>query len=289
MQVPGPRISISCPTTYGATIHEDIRNYSAAGATGIGLWEYKLDGCDDGAIKEALDEAGLAATLCCGKVPSLIPDPFFAEPADPDSRLAALIGNIRRFARFNPAGILVTTGEPGGYELAEAKRIVMERLKPAADAAGELGITLGIEPYRQTSGTLVTTLPEVLEMIDAVGRPNVGVIIDVWHYWDVPDGLAQLAASVDRLAGIQLSDWRQPTRGWADRVLPGDGTIDLRAFLATLDRAGYDGWYDVEIFSDDGRFGNDYPDSVWRRPPAEVARDSVAKVQHLWDTRFQAA
>jgi sugar phosphate isomerase/epimerase len=283
-----PNISISCPTTYPATVFEDIRNYSAAGATGIGLWEYKLEGQDDGAVKDAMDAAGLAATLCCGTVPSLIPDPFFAEPADPGERLAALITMIRRFARFSPAGILVTTGQPGDYGLAEAKRIVIEKLKPAADAAGELGITLGLEPYRQTSGTLATTLPEVLEMVDAVGRPNVKVIIDVWHYWDVPGGLADLRENAGRLVGVQVNDWRDPTRGWCDRVLPGDGTIDLRAFLRTLDEAGYDGWYDVEVFSDNGLFGNDYPDSVWHRPAADVARDSVTKLQHLWDTRAQA-
>ena len=284
-----PRISISCPTTYSATIDEDIRNYSAAGATGIGLWEYKLAGHNDEQVRQAVADAGLQATLCCPEVPSLIPDPFFAEPADPDARTAALITAIKRFAPFQPAGILVTTGQPGEYGLAKAKEIVIEKLKPVADAAGELGITIGLEPYRQTSGTLATSLPEVIEMIDAVGRPNVKVIVDVWHYWDVPDGLADLREHVDRIVGVQMSDWREPTRGWGDRVLPGDGTIDLRAILRTLTGAGYDGWYDVEVFSDDGRFGADYPDSVWSRPAADVARDSVTKFMHLWDTMDQGA
>lgn len=283
-----PKISISCPTTYTATIFEDIQNYSAAGATGIGLWEYKLTG-DDAAVKEAVDAAGLTATLCCPTVPSLIPDRAFLEPADPDERLAALTKAIKRFARFDPLAILVTTGEPGDYGVAEGKRLVIERLKPAADVAGELGITLGVEPYRQTSGTLVTTLPEVLELVDAVGRPNVKVIIDVWHYWDIPNGLKVLADNVDWLIGVQLNDWREPTRGWCDRVLPGDGIIDLRAFFRTLTAAGYDGWYDVEVFSDNGLFGNAYPDSVWSRPAADVARDSVTKVTQLWNTMNEGA
>jgi sugar phosphate isomerase/epimerase len=278
-----PKISISCPTTYTASIYDDIENYSAAGATGIGVWEYKLDD-DDGAVRAAMDAAGLAATICCPAVPSLVPDPFFAEPADPDARLAALITAIKRFSAFDPAAILVTTGQPGDYGLAEARRIVIERLKPAADAAGNLGVVLGVEPYRQTSGTLVTTLPEVLELVDAVGRPNVKVIVDVWHYWDIPGGLDDLAANADRVVGVQMNDWREPTRGWCDRVLPGDGSIDLRAFLRTLVAAGWDGWYDIEVFSDNGLFGNAYQDSVWSRPPAEVARDSVTKFMHLWNT-----
>jgi sugar phosphate isomerase/epimerase len=52
-----------------------------------------------------------------------------------------------------------------------------------------------------------------------------------------------------------------------------------------LEAGGYNGWYDIEIFSDNGLFGNDYPDSVWHRPAAEVARESVAKTLELWRTR----
>ena len=53
-----------------------------------------------------------------------------------------------------------------------------------------------------------------------------------------------------------------PTRGWCDRVLPGDGVADLPAILGTLDRAGWDGFYDLEIFSDNGTFGNAWPGFV---------------------------
>ena len=33
-----------------------------------------------------------------------------------------------------------------------------------------------------------------------------------------------------------------------------------------LIEAGYQGWYDFEVFSDDGRWGNDFPDSLWKLP-----------------------
>ena len=60
-------------------------------------------------------------------------------------------------------------------------------------------------------------------------------------------------------------------------------------WIDPLAGAGWDGWYDVEVFSDNGLFGNDYPDSVWSRPAAEVARDSVAKFMHLWNTMKDVA
>jgi sugar phosphate isomerase/epimerase len=277
-----PKISISCPTTYTATIDEDIENFAAAGATGIGLWEYKLGTGRDAEILDEMRAAGLAATLCCAEVPSVIPDPFFATPADPAERVEAMCAAVRRFAPFEPAGILVTTGEPGTYEEAEARRIVVDGIKVVAAFAADLGITLGLEPYRKTSGTLVTSLPETVAMVEEIGAPNVKIIVDAWHAWDLPGIHDDLKTYADRFVGVQLNDWREPTRGWCDRVLPGEGSIDLHGFLGALNAAGYDGWYDVEVFSDDGRFGNDYPDSVWRRPAAEVARDSVANVRRIW-------
>jgi sugar phosphate isomerase/epimerase len=55
-------------------------------------------------------------------------------------------------------------------------------------------------------------------------------------------------------------DRRNPTQGWADRVLPGDGTLDLPGMLRALEAAGYNGWYDLEVLSDNGMFGNNYLD-----------------------------
>ena len=70
----------------------------------------------------------------------------------------------------------------------------------------------------------------------------------------------------DRFVGVHIADWRDPTRGWADRVLPGDGVADLPALLGTLERAGWNGYYDLEIFSDNGTFGNAWPGSLWDVP-----------------------
>ena len=33
--------------------------------------------------------------------------------------------------------------------------------------------------------------------------------------------------------------------------------------------AGYDGWWELEVFSDDGSFGNAFPDSLWALPANE--------------------
>jgi sugar phosphate isomerase/epimerase len=87
------------------------------------------------------------------------------------------------------------------------------------------------------------------------------------------------------IAGVHVSDWREPTRGWADRVLPGDGAADLPAVLGVLDDVGWEGFYDLEIFSDNGTFGSAYPDSLWDLDAAELGRRGRDAFTHIWSKR----
>jgi sugar phosphate isomerase/epimerase len=276
------RLSVSECTTFHASFEEDVAAYAAAGADGIGIWEQKLTTPDDGPRLALLAEAGLASTICVPTIPSIYPDGYFAQPVDPRERTKALCAAIRRFAPFKPVGILCVTGDPAGRDRDEMRRVTVEGIKEAADVAGELGVTLGIEAYRATSGALINTVNGMLELADEVGRPNVGIIIDTWHLWDDADFLGNLTRNIDRIVGVQVCDYRNPSRSWADRVLPGDGVIDWKAVIAALDAGGYDGWYDVEIFSDDGTFGDAWPDSLWARDAHDLAAEAVTRFRATW-------
>ena len=61
--------------------------------------------------------------------------------------------------------------------------------------------------------------------------------------------------------------------------------MDLPALLGTLEAAGFDGWYDLEIFSDDGTFGADYPDSLWKLDPLEMLRRAKGGFLRAWQAR----
>lgn len=281
------KLGISVVTTWTTTLDADIDNYAAAGADGIGVWEYKLTGRDDKEYAARLREVGLKAGICGPAVPSIIPDFFFAEPRDPKDRTAALCQAIARFAQFDPAAVLCVTGDPRALGYAEARKVVVSGLREAARVAADHGLVLGIEPQRANQNPLVTSLPDAGALIDDIGATNVAILADIYHFWDLPGIEDDLAACADRLVGVQLSDFRKPTRGPMDRVLPGDGVIDTRAIFRVLDRAGFQGWYDIEVFSDNGLFGDAYPDSLWDEDPGELARRAVRQVRDLWDTRSQ--
>lgn len=42
---------------------------------------------------------------------------------------------------------------------------------------------------------------------------------------------------------------------------------------------GYDGWFDVEVMSDNGVFGDAFPDSLWDLPLEELSRRAVESLR----------
>jgi sugar phosphate isomerase/epimerase len=286
---PAPRFSVCEITTFAAGFGEDLAACRAGGADGIGICEFKLptDGQDQAALA-AFRSSGLRAAICVPATLSVLPLPLMPGPGDPARRVEAVCAGIRRLAVFAPAACACLTGPQGVRPEAEARRIVVEGLRPIARAAAEIGVRVGLEPIHRSireDWSLVTTIPETLDLLDEVGEPNLGLLFDVWHLWDTPDLLAQTRACAHRIVGVHVNDRREPTRSWKDRVLPGDGVADLPAILGALDAGGYTGWYDLEIFSDNGAFGDDYEDSLWKLPPAEIVRRGRAGFLRAWEAR----
>jgi len=278
------RFSVCEFSTMTASFAGDLEACKLGGVRGIGVCEAKLPGGGDAGALEQFRASGLKASVCLPAVLSILPLPLFPGPEDPEQRVAALIAGIRRLAAFRPAACFCLTGPQGGLEAGRARDIVVDGLRRAARAAAEVGVPLGVEPIHaslRNEWTMVTTIPETLELITEVGEPNLGIGFDTWHLWDTPNLFEHVRRHARRIIGAHLSDRRNPTRGWADRVLPGDGTLDLAGMLGTLETAGYDGWYDLEVLSDNGMFGNNYADSLWNVPPAQLVSRACAAFQRL--------
>jgi sugar phosphate isomerase/epimerase len=286
-----PRFSVSEITTFHQSFDEDVETYVAAGAEGIGVWEFKLpQDRDDAAALAALDAAGLKATTCIPSTLSIFPVPF-PGPTDPQERIVELCQAIERFAPFQPEVVLTVTGHPGpGADPVESRRVLVEGYRKAARVAAANGLTLGVEPlHRNVYGTWSTigTLPETIALMDEIDEPNVKVLFDVYHLWDTDDVLADIARYGDRISpSIHICDWREDTRNDFDRALPGEGIMDLPALFGALDAANAIDWVDLEIFSDDGSFSDqDFHDSLWKQEPAEILARGKAGFEAAWEAR----
>jgi sugar phosphate isomerase/epimerase len=287
-----PLFSISQVSTLAASFAEDVRAYAAAGVDGIGVWELKLgDGPDDEAL-EQLAASELGSATAVPTVPSILPLPLLPGPEEPEERIDLLCESVHRLAAFEPSAVLCFTGPAGDRNPDDARGLAVDGLRQVAREAEIAGVRLALEPFQREGvedWSLISTLDEAAGLIDDVGSDAVGIQFDVWHLWNSADVLDEIPRTARLIAGVHVNDWRQPTRGWADRVLPGDGAADLPAILGVLEDVGWEGFYDLEIFSDNGAFGSAYPDSLWDLDAAELARRGREAFSHCWSNRRVAA
>jgi sugar phosphate isomerase/epimerase len=277
-----PPFSISQITTLGATFEADLRAYAATGVDGIGIWEIKLPEGGDEQAHEQLEASGLGRAAAVPSVPSILPLPLMDGPADPSERIEAICTSVHRLSRFEPSSVVCLTG-PG-----DDRDAVVEGLRTIGDEAARAGVRIGLEPINRVGGedwTSISSLQEAAELLDEADRPALGIQFDSWHVWNTPELVDEIERHAHRFVGVHIADWRDPTRGWADRVLPGDGVADLPGLLGALERAGWDGFYDLEIFSDNGTFGNAWPGSLWDVPEEELARRGKEAFERAWSAR----
>jgi sugar phosphate isomerase/epimerase len=277
-----PRFSVSQFSTLNRSFEEDLAAFVAGGAEGIGIAEMKIPEGRDAELNQRLRESGLKATVCLPSVLSVLQLPTFPGPEDPEERVESLCASVSRLAPFEPVTVLCLTGPAGDRDPAEARRIAVEGLREVARTGRELGVHVVLEPIHASARdefTLVTTIPEAAELAGEVGEP-LGVHFDTWHLWDTPDVLAHIRAHAREFRAVHVNDWREETRGWDDRALPGEGVMDLPAIFGALEAGAFDGWYDMEVFS-----GEQYPDSLQKLDPAELVRRGRAGFLRAWEAR----
>ncbi len=264
---------------------DDVRAYRAVGADAIGVWELKLGEGDDTEELETLAASGLGSASAVPAIPSILPLPLMEGPSDPQERIDAICASVQRLAAFHPSGVVCLTG-PG-----DDRDTVVGGLRAIGRAAEQAGVRVGLEPINRVGGetwTMISSLGDAVELLDEADHPALGLQFDTWHLWNTPKLLEEIEAQVSRFVGVHVADWREPTRSWCDRVLPGDGAADLPKILGALEAAGWEGYYDVEIFSDNGMFGNAWPDSVWDTPAEDVARAAKDAFARVWEARIRS-
>jgi sugar phosphate isomerase/epimerase len=261
--------SLSEISTVAASFADDLGAYATAGFDGIGIWEMKLG--DDDADLQAFRASGLRATNCVPLVPSILPNAVVEGPDDLEERIESMCASMHRFARYEPDCVLCLTGAAGDRDDAEARWVAIGGLQRVAAAAEDAGVRLALEPIHASERdqlTLITTIPETLELLDEAGLPHVAIMVDLWHVGDTPEIERHLTENVDRIAGVHVAEHFPGGRG--DRALPGERCAQL---MRVLHEAGWRGAWDVEIFGDP-----EQPDSLWSLGVDEAARCAHAAV-----------
>jgi sugar phosphate isomerase/epimerase len=283
-----PRYAVNATSLPHHSVSEAIRDVSASGAQGLGLWERKMAPGEDGRVADEMAEHGLAATFCVPATHTILPSQIDGPgaPQDREERVQALCASIRRLAKFNPAAVLIAPGASGDpAHPAGPMDEVMRVLPIIADVADECGVRIGVELIARRRGGTISSLPAMVDALEAIGRDSLGIMFSVFHSWDEPDLHEHLRRYADRINSVQVCDIRETERSPFDRELPGRGRAVAPGIMATLLEAGYSGWWELEIFSDDGTFGTALPGSYWAMP----AEDFLGQAKRAFDQSYSLA
>ncbi|KAA0685965.1 sugar phosphate isomerase/epimerase [Neorhizobium sp. P12A] len=198
--------------------------------------------------------------------------------ADATGQTAAIDDNKRAIdeaAALNADCLVLVVGglAPGSRDISSARDMVADGIAAILPHARAAGIPLAIEPLHPmyaADRACVNTLEQALDICDLLGD-GIGVAIDVYHVWWDPKLYEQIAraGAARRIFAHHICDWLVPTTDLLlDRGMMGDGVIDLKGIRAAIEKAGYHGTQEVEIFS---------AQNWWKKPGEEVLSTCIER------------
>jgi sugar phosphate isomerase/epimerase len=180
--------------------------------------------------------------------------------------IVLVVGGLPQYSR---------PGSEASKDIAAARTQVEDAIAEMLDHARAASMPLAIEPLHPAYAAdraCVNTTKQALDICDRLDPQRsgaLGVALDVYHIWWDPEVAGQIArAGKDRLLAFHVCDWLVPTNDILnDRGMMGDGVIDIKCLRAAVEAAGFAGYSEIEIFSNEW----------WQRPMDEVLRTCIER------------
>ncbi|MBV1686157.1 sugar phosphate isomerase/epimerase [Novosphingobium sp. G106] len=170
----------------------------------------------------------------------------YATPSEAEAGRERLSRTIDIAGEIGARTITMTTGGRGALSWPQAAERFAEAMAPYAEAARAVGIRLGIEPtsHLYADASLAHRLADPTTL---ARRAGIDVTIDLFACWVDTDIDTAMADAAPLTALVQVSDYVYGDRGLPCRAVPGDGAVPLDRLIPAIIRAGFTGWFDLEI------------------------------------------
>lgn len=146
-------------------------------------------------------------------------------------------------------------------------------LREAAQQGAHYGVQIALE--FQARAALGNNLQTAAALVAEAGDPNLGICLDVFHYYTGPSKLEDLGyLTAANLFHVQVCDLAGVARELAqdaDRVLPGDGDFLLDPIIEHLRAINYDGYVSIELLNP----------HIWQIPPLQFGEISMTALRKL--------
>ncbi len=203
------------------------------------------------ATRALFDEVKIVPTIV--NLPLARPFPFGGEDAGFRDALSALADDAAFTAAVGCRKMMVVLPASTTLGKDAQRKLAVDRLSAVAGVLQKSNIRLGVEflgplYFRQRRPDGPPSEPFIWNMRDALAlakdcAPNVGVVLDAWHWYHSNSTVADiLDAGAARIVQVHVSDAKSsPPEEVRDnqRLMPGEGIIDLVAFFQALKKVGY--------------------------------------------------
>lgn len=157
---------------------------------------------------------------------------------------------------------------------ADIKTSCVEVLTELSNIAEPYGIKIAVEFIGHPQCT-VNTFGQAYDIVEAVNRENVGLVLDCFHFHAMGSNIEDLKkADSSKIFILHIDDTEDFPIGFLtddDRVWPGLGAIDLDSILSTLKEIGFSDVVSVELFRPE-YYQLDAEESI------QTAKDTTVKV-----------
>jgi sugar phosphate isomerase/epimerase len=244
------QLCIHTITTKPWNIEEAAKNFAAEGVKGITVWRDALANRNIKQTGQLLRDHELnIVSLCRGG--------FFPDK-EKEKRQTAINDNLKAIEEAFELGaplIVLVCGADPSQSLEDSRKQIKDGIEIILPQAAAAKIKLAIEPlhpmYADTRSA-INTLAQANDMAAEINSPYVGVAVDVYHLWWDPFLKQEIkrCGENDHLFAFHICDWNTPTTDLLlDRGLMGDGCIPVNKIRSWVEATGFDGFYEVEIFS----------------------------------------
>jgi 2-keto-myo-inositol isomerase len=267
-----PCLSQVC--SLGGPLEKDLADYAAGKCQAVEIWLTKLEAyLQSHSIQQFLDlveRHGVSLPVASYQ------GGLLSAPGPARDEAWALWGRRLQLCRQIGIATLVVAADMvppvGRTEIDQAR----SSLAQMAREAGQHGMRIALE--FQARAAFCNNLQTAAALVAEVASPQLGLCLDVFHYYVGPSKLEDLACvTADNLFHVQLSDLVDVPRELArdaDRILPGEGDLPLGPIIQHLRRVGYEGHVSIELMNP----------QIWRIPAlqfGEIAMTSLRKIlQH---------
>ena len=264
------KLALNGATTMKADLRTDMLAAQAAGFDGVEIWAAKLRNYltnEAGSVADLrrLFQAASVEALSINSIEHITfrSETDYANIKKECEELTSIAAALECPYVVVVPGKLPATIPTRAEVVAESVRVLSE----LGAIAEKHGVSLAFEFLGQTDCS-VQTLDLAREIVGCVARPNVGLVIDSFHFY-AGGSTIEMIDNLDpeRLFIFHINDAEDLPREQlqdSHRLLPGLGILPLPEILKAFRRIGYDRVASVEIFRPE----------YWERDPFELARDA---------------